>query len=180
MGLEDVDEVATANARDVLNVGFTLELPVDFGRGREEDGEVRRCIDRRSSLAPSADGLSGRTVVRPVMKAITVEEERIECDELEEGEHGLVLYHDGRIVGYVPYQQLQCVTETRTPVASSSIRSLGYSGDERELEIEFQSGGIYRYSDVPRETYEGLLGARSHGSYFHENVRGQYDYLRIR
>jgi hypothetical protein len=48
------------------------------------------------------------------MKAITVEDDRIECDELEEGDHGLVLYYDGRIVGYVPYQHLQCVTETRT------------------------------------------------------------------
>jgi hypothetical protein len=48
------------------------------------------------------------------MKAITVEDDRTECDELEEGDHGLVLYYDGRIVGYVPYQHLQCVTETRT------------------------------------------------------------------
>jgi hypothetical protein len=114
------------------------------------------------------------------MKAITVEGERVECDELEEGEHGLVLYHGGRVVGYVPYQQLQSVTEIRAPVASSSIRSVGYDGESEELEIEFQSGGIYRYSDVPRDTYEGLLGARSHGSYFHENIRGQYDYFRIR
>ncbi|USZ69999.1 KTSC domain-containing protein (plasmid) [Halorussus salilacus] len=72
------------------------------------------------------------------------------------------------------------MAETRTPVASSSIRSVGYDSDGETLEIEFQSGGIYRYDDVPRETYEGLLGARSHGSYFHENVRGQYDYRRIR
>jgi hypothetical protein len=124
--------------------------------------------------------LSGEAVETGRMKAITVEGERIECDELEEGEHGLVCFHDERIVGYVPYRQLRCVTETRTPVASSSIRSLGYDEDDETLEIEFQSGGIYRYSDVPRETYEGLLGARSHGSYFHESIRGQYDYFRIR
>lgn len=114
------------------------------------------------------------------MKAITVEGERIECDDLEEGDHGAVLYFDERVVGYVPYQHLQCVTETRTPVASSSIRSVGYDETDRTLEIAFQSGGVYQYFDVSRETYEGLLGARSHGGYFHENVRGQYDYRRIR
>lgn len=112
------------------------------------------------------------------MKAITEEGARIECDDLEEWGHGVALYYDERIVGYVPYQHLECVFETRTPVASSSLRSVGY--DEETLEIEFESGGIYQYSDVPREIYEGLLGARSHGSYFHENVRGQYDYHRIR
>ena len=113
------------------------------------------------------------------MKAVTVEDDRIECDDFEEGRRGLVCYHDERVVGYVPYDRLDRVVETRTPVASSSIRSVGYD-EEGVLEIEFRSGGVYRYADVARETYEGLLGARSHGSYFHEAVRGQYDYRRIR
>lgn len=112
------------------------------------------------------------------MKAVTEAGDRIECDDIDEWRRGLVCYHDERVVGYVPYERLDRVTETRTPVASSSIRSVGY--DEETLEIEFQSGGIYRYADVPRDTYEGLLGARSHGSYFHEHIRGQYDYRRIR
>lgn len=114
------------------------------------------------------------------MKAITVAGDRVECDDVEEGAHGVVCYHDGRVVGYVPYGRLDRVTETRTPVASSSIRSVGYDDEESVLEIEFQSGGIYRYADVPHETYEELLRASSHGSYFHENVRGQYAYRRIR
>ncbi|WP_137286052.1 KTSC domain-containing protein [Halorussus salinisoli] len=114
------------------------------------------------------------------MKAITLSGERIECDELEEGREGVVLYHTERIVGYVPYERLDCVTETRSPVASSSIRSIGYDEDDEALEIEFESGGVYRYADVSRETYEEFLSARSHGSYFHKNFRGQYDYHRIR
>ena len=114
------------------------------------------------------------------MKAITLGGERIECDELEEGRNGVVLSYADRIVGYVPYEQLACVAETRTPVASSSIRSIGYDDEEKALEIEFQSGGIYRYADVAHSTYEAFLSARSHGSYFHENVRGQYDYRRVR
>lgn len=114
------------------------------------------------------------------MKAITADGERIECDRVEEGSQGLFCHFGDRIVGYVPYQRLEHVAETRTPVASSSIRSVGYDRDESVLEIEFQSGGIYRYADVASETYEGLLAASSHGSYFHENIRGQYDYRRIR
>lgn len=114
------------------------------------------------------------------MKAITADGEGIECDRFEEGAQGLLCYFDERVVGYVPYQNLDYVTETRTPVASSSIRSVGYDRDEAALEIEFQSGGVYRYADVSPETYEGMLGARSHGSYFHENIRGQYEYRRIR
>jgi|SRR6056297_2438007 len=113
------------------------------------------------------------------MKAITVGGERIECDHLEEGREGVVLSQGDRIVGYVPYDRLECVAETRSPVASSSIRSIGYD-DGETLEVEFQSGGVYRYADVPRQIYEEFLSARSHGSYFHENVRGQYDYHRIR
>ncbi|WP_435181617.1 KTSC domain-containing protein [Halorussus sp. AFM4] len=114
------------------------------------------------------------------MKAVTVAGDRIECDQLEEGRHGVVLYHADRVVGYVPYERLERVAETRSPVASSSIRSIGYDDEEETLEVEFESGGVYRYADVSRETYEAFLGARSHGSYFHENVRGQYDYHRIR
>ena len=114
------------------------------------------------------------------MKAITEDGERIECDDFEEGAHGVVCFHDERVVGYVPYERLDRVSETRTPVASSSILSVGYDEDENALEIEFQSGGIYRYADVPHDTYEELLRARSHGSYFHENLRGQYDYHRVR
>jgi len=114
------------------------------------------------------------------MKAVTVENDRIECDDVEEGRHGLVCYHDERVVGYVPYERLDRVAETRTPVASSSLRSVGYDDEESVLELEFRSGGVYRYAEVPRETYEGLLSARSHGSYFHEQIRGQYDYHRIR
>lgn len=114
------------------------------------------------------------------MKALTASGERIECDEIEEGRHGVVCHYDGRVVGYVPYDQLTCVTETRTPVASSSLRSVGYDREEEALEVAFHSGGVYRYFDVPEETYRELLHARSQGSYFHDEIRGQYDYQRLR
>ncbi|WP_101294553.1 KTSC domain-containing protein [Halegenticoccus soli] len=115
------------------------------------------------------------------MKAVTESGREIECAEIEESAHGVDLYDAERNrVGYVPYDRLAYVAEIRTPVESSSLKSVGYDPDDETLEIEFHSGGVYRYRDVPRRVYQELLSASSHGSYFHEHVRGQYDYRRLR
>ncbi|WP_433625853.1 KTSC domain-containing protein [Halomicrococcus sp. NG-SE-24] len=115
------------------------------------------------------------------MKANVSGGEQVECHDFEEGQHGVVLRdHEGATVGYVPYGNLEYVARTRTPVASSNLASVGYEPEEEVLEIAFRSGGVYRYFDVPDDVYRDLLSARSHGSYFHENVRDQYEYRRIR
>lgn len=68
----------------------------------------------------------------------------------------------------------------RELVSSTNIRSVGYDADTRTLELEFQSGGIYQYDGVPISIYRGLLTASSVGSYFLQNVKGQYPFLRVR
>ncbi|HEX3776472.1 MAG TPA: KTSC domain-containing protein [Polyangiaceae bacterium] len=50
---------------------------------------------------------------------------------------------------------------TRTPVSSSGIVSVGYDQATFELEIEFQNGRVYRYSQVPIAAYRLLLQAPS-------------------
>lgn len=65
----------------------------------------------------------------------------------------------------------------RQPVNSSDIRSVGYFGNT--LEVEFRSGGIYQYFNVPQSVYFELMSAPSHGRYFHSNIRDCYDYIRI-
>lgn len=120
-------------------------------------------------------------VVHGTMKVHIRGGEWVECDEFEEASRGLVLRnHSGGVVGYVPYETLEYVSQTRTPVDSTSLVSVGYDPADEALEIEFHSGGVYRYSDVPQSTYQELLSARSHGTYFHENIRGAYDYRRTR
>lgn len=115
------------------------------------------------------------------MKAIVRDDREIECDEIEEGRYGVILRDDEQgQVGYVPYENFVYAAETRTPVASSNLKSVGFDDDEGVLEIEFHSGGVYQYADVSPETYRELLSAQSRGRYFHENIRGQYDYFRIR
>ena len=68
----------------------------------------------------------------------------------------------------------------RQLVSSSDIRSVGYEAETRTLEIEFHSGGIYHYSEVPEMEYQDLMLAASKGSYFHRHIRNQYPTRRIR
>lgn len=62
----------------------------------------------------------------------------------------------------------------RQYVSFSDIKSIGY--ENNTLEIEFHSGGIYQYFDVPQEVYIELMNAESHGKYFHRNIKDKYQY----
>jgi hypothetical protein len=71
-------------------------------------------------------------------------------------------------------------TTERTPVRSSALRSVGYGEEQQTLEIEFPNGAVYQYFDEPPEVYRGLIGAKSHGRYFHQHVRDAgYRYLKM-
>lgn len=48
------------------------------------------------------------------------------------------------------------------------------------LEVEFLSGAIYWYYDVPEALYEGLMSAPSHGKFLAEYIKkGGYRFERI-
>ena len=64
----------------------------------------------------------------------------------------------------------------RQAVDPASIRPMGYDPERDLLEIEFQSGEVYDYFDVPEETWVGLSEADSRGRYFLENIRDLYGY----
>lgn len=68
----------------------------------------------------------------------------------------------------------------RIPVRSSNIRSIGYDPASRTLEVEFNSGGVYQYFDVPESVYQDFMQATSKGSYFHRYIKGRYPYRRVR
>jgi hypothetical protein len=67
----------------------------------------------------------------------------------------------------------------RVGVKSSNIRSIGYDKDRKLLEIEFNSGSIYEYSNVPHVIYFSLLDAPSHGKYFGKYIRNIFPTRRI-
>lgn len=68
----------------------------------------------------------------------------------------------------------------RERVDSKNIRSVGYEEKKKILELEFNTGGIYRYLNVPVEVFKALMEAVSKGSYFHEKIRGRYRFQRLR
>lgn len=59
----------------------------------------------------------------------------------------------------------------RAPVDSEAIASVGYEPAQRMLEVEFTSGALYRYLDVPNDLHVGLMAAESHGEYFTAHLR---------
>lgn len=65
-----------------------------------------------------------------------------------------------------------------TAIESSLLSSIRYSIDAT-LELEFRSGAIYRYFDVPQTVLEGLIAAESKGAYFNRNVRSRFPYQRL-
>lgn len=62
----------------------------------------------------------------------------------------------------------------RVHLASSMMASAGYDAPTRVLEIEFRSGAVYHYVDVPPDLYGALLAALSHGRFFHSRIRDAF------
>ena len=72
-------------------------------------------------------------------------------------------------------------TMTYTEVDSSMIDLVGYDAKEQILEVRFINSGLtYRYFDVPKAEYEGLLEASSKGSYMHGNIIDCYDFVKVK
>lgn len=67
----------------------------------------------------------------------------------------------------------------RNPVSSTSIQSIGYEPETSTLEIEFQSGEVYDYFDVPLQIYADFMKSDSHGQFFLRNIRDQYAYRKV-
>lgn len=67
----------------------------------------------------------------------------------------------------------------RTQVESSNIFSIGYDEESNTLEIEFHSGAVYQYFDVPLQIYQGIMGPGSKGQYFAQHIKGYFRYAKV-
>jgi hypothetical protein len=67
----------------------------------------------------------------------------------------------------------------RQPVKSTNVKSVGYDAEEKVLEVEFRSGGVYQYAGVQPEMYADLLEAESIGRFVSQVVRAGRRGLRI-
>ena len=61
-------------------------------------------------------------------------------------------------------------------VVSSNIKSVGYEDDN--LYVQYNSGAVYRYKNVPKELYENLVKAESKGRFINSEVKGKFEYER--
>jgi len=68
----------------------------------------------------------------------------------------------------------------RILVNSSNLVTVGYDATAQVLEVEFQSGRVYQYLDVPESVYQDLMTASSKGEYFHDNILKEFDFREAR
>ena len=68
----------------------------------------------------------------------------------------------------------QPVEIKRQPIESSVLASVGFDAKTRLLEVQFHSGAIYLYLDVPEQIYRSLLAAESKGQFFGANIRNKF------
>ena len=67
----------------------------------------------------------------------------------------------------------------RYSVASSNIASIGYDAGTETLEVEFLSGSIYQYYNVPQNMYDQLMQAGSKGRFLNTYIKNAYPYSRV-
>jgi len=62
-------------------------------------------------------------------------------------------------------------------VKSSNIDSVGYENEN--LYIQYQSGAIYKYKNVPKVIYESLMDSDSKGRYMNSSIKTKFEYERL-
>lgn len=62
----------------------------------------------------------------------------------------------------------------RAKVKSSNIAAIGYDGDLKTLEVEFNDGAVYQYAGVPKKLHLKLMKAKSSGKVLHAEIRGKF------
>jgi hypothetical protein len=67
----------------------------------------------------------------------------------------------------------------RIPVTSSTISSVYYDPRTQTLEVEFHSGAVYQYFDVPQSVYDAFMSAESKGVFLNSNIKGVYRFARL-
>lgn len=67
----------------------------------------------------------------------------------------------------------------RQTVDSSQIRSVGYDEAAKTLEVEFTTGGIYQYADVPKEKHAAFLSSDSKGRYLAMHIKQHHKFTKL-
>lgn len=65
------------------------------------------------------------------------------------------------------------------PVCSSMAKAVGYDRQREVLQVEFNNGSVYQYSQVETETWEYLQQSDSVGQFFNREIKGYYESQRL-
>lgn len=68
--------------------------------------------------------------------------------------------------------------EVSSSIDSSLIKEVGYDPFMEVLTVNFRSGGVYEYIEVPEKVYNDLIEAPSAGKFFHINIKNKFQFLR--
>lgn len=67
----------------------------------------------------------------------------------------------------------------REYVSSSNVVSVGYDAPSQTLEVEFRSGGVYQYYNVPQGVFDEFMKAPSKGRFLAYQIRSSFPYSRV-
>ena len=65
-------------------------------------------------------------------------------------------------------------------IDSTNLKSAKYNTETKLLEIAFQNGSVYEYTDVPWSVFTKFRMAESQGKFFNENIGRTYKYTKTK
>lgn len=80
------------------------------------------------------------------------------------------------LTGLQAHRSAQADPGAMRQVKSAGIKAIGYDQATKEMRVEFSSGGTYTLSDVSADKHSALMSAKSIGSHFAANFRGQHQH----
>lgn len=63
---------------------------------------------------------------------------------------------------------------TLEPITSSFIEAAGYDAETKIMAVRFKNGATWHYHGVSQDEFSQFQGARSRGTFFHEQIRGKH------
>lgn len=67
----------------------------------------------------------------------------------------------------------------RKPVTSTSINEIGYDPKTKTMEIQFNTGFVYQFLEVPKHVHTDFMMAPSIGSFFYRFIRANYRTIKV-
>jgi KTSC domain len=84
-----------------------------------------------------------------------------------------------RIISSIPVIESGAEPIEMLPACSTMAAQVGYDEDREILQIEFNNGSVYQYSEVEPELWADLQSSDSVGSFYNQEIKGYYPSVKI-